>query len=388
MKRCLCLMAIVGCAAVSAGEEKPFWPGRLGGPGANGNPQGVPLSKSGIFQWHYPKDQQGQSDEVFVAAPVAATGDNVLVPLAGEEGRRGVACLSADVKQLDIPSPRWVYKTRNEVWSSAAACNNAVLLVDGRPGDADRFLHCIDIAEGKRRWRAVVAPKASGRFAVAPGRVFVQDAEGQLTSYDLEGKKLWSQPWPAMAVDPVVVAGMVIVAEEPSVLAGLDPATGQRRWRLSLPKAIAIAPAVWKDALYVGTKAELAAYDLAGGKTASLWSRPCDGVAGDIAVSDKWIALVNGKSELVLLKRGDGAEAARKPGALVVVAPMLDSSAVLYATADQICRLPLDKPDAEPSRWADLSWLGEPVTAMVYYRNCLYLGMKGWGLVRFGDAGR
>jgi len=369
-------------------RDVPLWSGRLKGPGVGGNPERAPLPEGGIFQWHYPKDQQGLTDEAFVPAPVAAMGDRVLAPLAGELGRRGVSCLPADVAQLDRPSPHWVYKTKNAVWRSAAVHEDVVLLVDGRVGDEERFLHCVDMATGKRRWRAAVTPKASGRFVVAPDRAFIQDDESQLTCYDVDGEQQWSQRCSPLSIDPVVVAGALILAEEPSVLVGIDPETGRSRWRLPLSAAVTVAPAAWKDTLYVGTETELVAFELTAGETTPLWNRPIDGVASDIAVTEKRIALVNGKSELVLLKRGDGTEVVRKLGALPAVAPVLDESAVLFATADQICRLDLSVHDAEPSRWADLSWLGEPVTAMVYYRECLYLGIRGWGLVRFGDVGR
>jgi outer membrane protein assembly factor BamB len=346
------------------------------------------LPEGGIFQWHYPKDQQGLTDEAFVPAPVAAMGDRVLAPLAGEEGRRGLSCLPADVMQLDRPSPHWVYKTKNEVWRSSAVHDDSALLVDGKVGDEERFLHCVDMATGKRRWRAAVTSKACGRLVVAPDRIFIQDDESQLTCYDVEGEQKWSQRCSPLTIDPVVVAGALIVAEEPSVLVGVDPETGRSRWRLPLSAAVTVAPAAWKDTLYVGTETELAAFELNADDATPLWSRPCDGVTSDIAVTDEWIALVTRKSELILFKRGDGAEAARQAGALAVVAPVLDDEAVLFATANQICRLDLSEPDAEPSRWADLSWLGEPVTPMVYYRECLYVGIRGWGLVRFGDVGR
>ena len=369
-------------------RDVPLWPGRLGGPGVGGNPDQTPLPKGGIFQWHYPKDQQGLTDAVFVPAPVAAMGDRVLAPLAGEEGRRGLSCLPADVMQLDRPSPHWVYKTKNAVWRSAAVHDDSALLVDGKVGDDERFLHCVDMATGKRQWRTAVTPKASGRLVVAPDRVFIQDDESQLTCYDVEGKQQWSQRCSRLAIDPVVVADTLIVAKEPSVLVGMDPGTGHSHWRLPLSVAVTVPPAAWKDTLYVGTETELAAFELTSDDATPLWSRPCDGVASDIVVTDKWIALVNGKSELVLLRRGDGAEVVRKPGALAVVAPVLDDEAILFATADQICRLDLSAPDTDSSRWADLSWLGEPVTPMVYYRECLYLGIRGWGLVRFGNVGR
>jgi hypothetical protein len=38
----------------------------------------------------------------------------------------------------------------------------------------------------------------------------------------------------------------------------------------------------------------------------------------------------------------------------------------------------------EPASWCDTSWLGEPTTSMVLANSNIYVGMAGWGLVRFG----
>ena len=51
-------------------------------------------------------------------------------------------------------------------------------------------------------------------------------------------------------------------------------------------------------------------------------------------------------------------------------------------------RLPLDSGDGEAKavEWLDASWLGQPATPMVMSASAVYMGRRGWGLVRMGEA--
>jgi hypothetical protein len=98
------------------------------------------------------------------------------------------------------------------------------------------------------------------------------------------------------------------------------------------------------------------------------------------------IGYVDEQGRLALVSTEDGRDLAVKAGALPGVAPLIGRSRVLYAGGAGLITFALDRPDEEPIDWVDTSWLGRPTTPMVVSQSNVYMGMIGWGLVRFGES--
>lgn len=376
------------CLGQAGGERPtPLWPGHLGGPGAAGNPAGAALPKRGAVQWQYPPDQTGQTQDVTVAAPAAAVGGNLYVPLAGKD-RRGLACLPMRGEGGQAPKPVWVAEASNGVYASPAVSGERALFVDGRPGDAQRLLRCVNTADGAVLWQAPVASDASGALAATAENVLVQDAPGVLRCLDLKGKPMWSAPVGTMSRAATAYESMVVAATvEPAGLVALDRPTGRVLWRAALDAAPTTSPAVARNVIYVGTARGLEARSLVDGGPASGWAVACRDPAGDFALERDVLAFITGKGDLVVVKRAGGALVVRQAGAVPGTAPVLSRGAVLYFSDQGIMRLALDEDDARPVLWMETSWLGKPTAPMIVASPHAYVGMAGWGLVCLG-AGR
>lgn len=329
-------------------KEKPLWAGRLGGPGAAGNPDNTPLPARGAFQWQYPPGQTGDTQDALVTAPPAVMGGALLVPLAREPWH-GIACLAAEGDADETPKPKWVCPAENGVHLSPAVSGSDLVFVDGRRGDTGRRLRCGNVETGQTRWQRDVADDASGVCAATPDAVIVQDGPNALTCFDLDGVRQWSAPVGRMDRAAAACESMLVAATvEPPGLVALDRPTGRVLWRQPLDAAPTTSPAAVRSTIYLGTAAGLEARSLADGGLESGWQTAGGGASADFA---------------------------------------LDRQRIFYLTAKGMMRLALGRPDAEPLLWTDTSWLGPPTAPMVVAGQRIYLGMAGWGLVCLG-AGR
>jgi len=386
------------CAGEPGAARAAVWPGRLGGAEAGGNPSGSPAPKLGDFHWQFPADQEGKTADAVVAAPPAAMGEDLFVPLAGPPGP-GLACLPTEGVRADkAPAPKWLYRTAAGVYVSPAVVGDRAFCADGRAGDANRHLHCVGLDDGRGRWKAKLADDAGGAFVASTEDVLICDAASGVSRYDLAGKRLWSRALPGRALHgPAAARAMVIVAtSQPAALVALDRPTGAELWRVALASRPAAAPWVHKTRVYLPTDRGLEARSVLDGRpvAAHLWQAPGGGVSGDFVVDRARAAYVNARGEVIVLRRADGRLA--RPavgGALVGGTPMLAYDALLYPAADgKIMKLPLAAGDADantppaPVEWFDASWLGRPVTPMVMSGTNVYIGRAGWGLVRLGEG--
>ena len=371
-------------------QQQPLWPGRLGGPRPGGNSDDSPLARLGVFQWQYPTGQTGESDAAMVAAPVAVAGDDLVVPLAGREGRRGVACLPADLTDVDTPKPRWVYKTPNPVVRSPAVCGDTVFLVDGEPGQTGRALHAVDRSTGELRWKTTVGTDAAGTLCCTRDEVFVEDEPGGLSRFDFDGNRQWTAAVGPTARAPAVSEQLVAAAVvDPPGLVLLDRPTGRVLWRAALDGRPTTAPLPLGDRVLVGTEAALEGRSLVDGRPLPDWqagAADVPGVASDLVLDGDAVLFVSTGGKLVCVGHGDGAGRFQIDGARPGVAPLVSRGTVLYVGAESLMSFTPGQHDATPGAWADVSWLGRPVTPMVLSRSNVYLGMAGWGLVRFGAS--
>jgi len=373
-------------------EEPPLWSGRLGGPGRGGNSDDSPLARLGVFQWQYPSDQMGENDAAMVAAPVAVAGDDLLVPLAGREGRRGVACLPADLSEVDTPKPRWVYKTANPVLRSPAVCGDTVFLIDGTPGQGGRSLHAVDRGTGKRRWKTAVAADASGTLCCTPNELFAETEPGRLSRFDLVGTEQWASAVGPTERAPAVIDQLVVAAVvEPPGLVLMDRPTGRVLWRAALDGRPSTAPLVIEDRVLVGTETRLEGRSLVDGRPLPDWQAGPGtgggtGVASDLVHDGDSVLFVSADGKLVGVAHQDGTGRFEVEGARPGVAPLVSRGTVLYVGTESLTAFTPGQQDARPAAWADVSWLGRPAGPMVLSRSNVYMGMAGWGLVRLGAS--
>jgi enterochelin esterase-like enzyme/outer membrane protein assembly factor BamB len=150
------------------------------------------------------------------------------------------------------PVVRW--RTRIGSGYSGVAVSGgrvATLFADG----GKDVLAAFDAASGKELWRIPIAPTykgVAGSFdgpistpAVAGGRVFALGPTGQLLAADLtSGRELWRvdlttreeavKPEHGFASSPLIAGGVLVVqvGGPGRAIAGFDPATGERRWRV------------------------------------------------------------------------------------------------------------------------------------------------------------
>jgi hypothetical protein len=161
------------------------------------------------------------------------------------------------------------------------------------PTDEHRWLvHCVDFRNGDVRWAAEVhrgVPKtprhAKNTYAsetpVTDGKR-VYSHFGDLATYclDLEGKLLWSKPWPALesrygygtSSSPALHEGRLYIVndnEEQSYIVALDKLTGKEIWRADRDEPTTWStPYIWKNAkrteIITAGRKKVRSYDLDG----------------------------------------------------------------------------------------------------------------------------
>jgi hypothetical protein len=263
-----------------------------------------------------------------------------------------------------------------------------VFFVDGKQGESGRALRCHNLADGSERWQRPVASESSGVLLATAEEVFAQDEPETLSCYALDGKLRWRTKVGAMEVVPAVTETMVLIANQsPSALVVLDRPTGQQLWQVALeagpPRA---APLVVKERVYLGTAAGLEARSLVTGQQLAGWELVGGGVSGEVLAGPDWFAYVNDAEELILVDRHSGALLRRIAGASKTLTPLVARDALLYFAPGKLMRLSLDSEKEQPREWMDISWLGEITAPAIVHDSNIYLGMRGWGLVRLGKS--
>jgi len=345
------------------------------------------LSDAGVYQWQYPIDQRGTTQEAMVATSAVCSPLGVHVPLAGEPGRRGVALLPANLAAFDNPNLTWVHKSPLPVLVSPQTDGERLAYIDGSLGDDGRRLRIVG-ADGKLAWDVSVATPASGAFVLTDERVLVQDQPGKFTLFD-EGEQVWRTSVGNTERPPLIWRNQVWTAtKEPPSLDCVALDDGSRVMTASLVAAPTTAPVAGGDRVIIGTENGVSAYTQHG--AASVWHNSGYSVETDLAVSRQWIAFVTADEKLTVLRGEDGKVVCHEIPAATSCAPLIFDNAILFMTDESLMTLPVssllaDAEQAEPARCADISWLGPPVADMIVFQQHIYVPLEGSGLVRFGD---
>jgi|GEM_PF-2775314 len=134
----------------------------------------------------------------------------------------GTAVLERDIYDQTAPTPLVV---------SDAALGEIVVL-----GGRDRMVRAFDLATGDERWNVFAGAAVSASATAADGVVFVGDHAGTMHALALaDGAEVWTaELLHEIVTSPAVVGDVLVTGTRGTEILGLDTATGERRWAVSL----------------------------------------------------------------------------------------------------------------------------------------------------------
>lgn len=102
-------------------------------------------------------------------------------------------------------------------------------------GSLDGSLHAIDTTSGAPRWQFTADGWVTGAPLVAGDTIYAGTMGGSVYALTLDGQQRWrftlDGAKPEFRATPALVNGTLVAVSRRGVLVGLDPATGQQRWR-------------------------------------------------------------------------------------------------------------------------------------------------------------
>jgi outer membrane protein assembly factor BamB len=364
-------------------DEAALWAGHLGGPQRAGRLDRSDLPVDDVTKlW----PRTAPAAPPVVLAPAAATDGAFYVPVA-DGPRKGLACLTNPPEVRAPLTERWFYPTTKGVYQSPAANGRQVFVVDGRIGDVDRHVSCLDKQTGELLWQAAVDSDASGRLTLLEDAVCVQDGDEQVTCRDLNGHLRWQRRIGRLVAMPARQGAVLVAARDtsPSLIA-LDAGEGQALWAVDCDAAPTTGPAIVGKTVLVGTASGVEARSLLDGSL--LWRNGTAGTVG-LTVSRSTIAAITDTPELVVLSADSGRElyrsgdAPRSAQPSLSTPPMIVGDNVLYATDTLLMRVSVDGGQREPLM--DISWLGRMTAPPVMVESRLYFATDRYGFVRVGQ---
>ena len=134
------------------------------------------------------------------------------------------------------------------------------------------YAAAIDLANGKIRWKAAVAPSGHNAIpAKEKDTVFFSELDGVRALNSISGKELWFRKTSGIGEDwPVTGAGKLFVVRD-GKLQAFDTKTGKECWMVHDPKMSFSAPAVEGAVVYATAGGTIYAFDASSGK--KKWNR-------------------------------------------------------------------------------------------------------------------
>ncbi len=121
---------------------------------------------------------------------------------------------------------------------------------------SDRKVYAVDLETGAVRWSHRLSGPVGGGVLVAGDTLYVASSrpDGRVYAIDRRtGTRLWRSRTGAVAAPLSLAAGMLIVETQSGTIAGLDPKTGNVKWRRALGVARIAAEPAGEDAFVVAT---------------------------------------------------------------------------------------------------------------------------------------
>ncbi|MBI3839538.1 MAG: PQQ-binding-like beta-propeller repeat protein [Planctomycetia bacterium] len=225
---------------------------------------------------------------------------------------------------LDVQPPAKWSETENLAWkaklpgrgpSSPIVIGERVVVTCSSGINQDR-LHvlCFAAQSGQQLWERqfwatgrTLSHPSSANAAPTPASdgklIFAFYSSNDLICLDIEGNLKWlrglAHDYPhagndvGMSSSPAVVGGLVVVQVEcqgESFAAGIDPETGESRWRINRPREASWASPVampgatpQQDVVLLQSPSQITAHEATTGKQLWVYKSPCDGISSAAA---------------------------------------------------------------------------------------------------------
>ena len=365
------------CLGVPGNEKKePVWATALGGASKLGSVDMSPIPDQGTFGWRYPFNEDEQS-AIGITAPGAVLGDKIYIPIA-EGAKKGLVCLKKDPKNPDSPIESFYFKTTGGVSLSPACYRNNVYFVEGKKGEANRYLYSVDANTGTEKWKVKVAPEVSGKFILQDDYIFIENQDGILIRLDSSGKTLWQKNTGALLETAVFKEDILVAATKTlSKILALDLETGGTLWEKALDAPAKTGPVVLGARIYIGAGNGILSCDLIDGK--NTWKSSTGKVETLFAMSKDYITYVNSGSELIVLDIADGNLKARIPQALNTVPPLFSRDDILYVSKGDIMYYNIST--KEGHKWMKAAWMGKISAPMIMSDSNVYFATDKRGFI-------
>jgi outer membrane protein assembly factor BamB len=158
-----------------------------------------------------------------------------------------------------FPAGKW------DLWASSPVVVDSTVVI----GAPDGGVYALNLASGRRRWRAATGGRVRATPAVHGDLVVAGSWDGRVYGLELAtGSRRWVHHTVGDTLDSkkfgfdrrsvqssaAIAGGMVFVGSRDGAIYGLDEATGERRWRVSHAGSWVIgSPAVDGQRVYVGS---------------------------------------------------------------------------------------------------------------------------------------
>ena len=164
-----------------------------------------------------------------------------------------------------------------QAWSTDSAGASIADVVSAGPnvlvGSLDGSLHAISAADGGSRWQFKADGWVTGTPLVSGDSIYAGSMGGSVYALTLDGQQRWQFTLdgtkPEFRATPALVNGTLVAVSRRGIVVGLDPATGQQRWRSEIPDARLDANPLVVDgsAFLITTKHALIRVDASTGST-------------------------------------------------------------------------------------------------------------------------
>jgi hypothetical protein len=336
------------------------------------------VPSQGAVAWVTPEATSPGEDSWDIRAPIAASGDELFVPLAGHR-QSGVACLVLR-SGGGLPQLKWFTELPGGVGESPAVVQDRVFALSGRAGEGTSQLVCTHRNTGQVLWNhTTTSSEPSHLWADAQG-VVLRDTENRLCSLTLDGKVVWTRQLGLRAGafhcrEPFVIA----TADRPPLLLALDRQTGSPLWQVALPRATISGPVLFQDRIYTAGECAVEMRSVLDGHLVARCPA-ADHPAGPMYVDASEIAYVDRTGRLLIHDASSLAILREISDCTPGMNVLATDTAMLFVRGENLVRLSRTQLAAPPTIWLDLSQVGSISAPAIVHRRSVYLPVKGKGL--------